>query len=170
MKFDAFRRMSWLFPVLALSPLLGGHQKVDWWSSCWDLERIPDQSLLRTPVFDFLVVDNLLSEISFKTKRSSQNASPIHPAMEETSSTMTETPQAVSIPTILNIVNSISNSDQCLYADAKLSEYINLTPQIVFHSQEEKNNYATEFYTIQEEVRSKFNTIKQEELRIENEK
>ncbi|GFT45798.1 hypothetical protein NPIL_653711 [Nephila pilipes] len=80
--------------------------------------------------------------------------------MEENNSIMTETPQIVSIPTILNIVSNISNSDQCLHADAKLSEYIALIPQIVFQKQEEKNNYASELYTIQEEVRSKFNTIK----------
>ncbi|GFT54532.1 hypothetical protein NPIL_694801 [Nephila pilipes] len=83
---------------------------------------------------------------------------------------MTETPQAVSIPTIMTIVNNISHSELCLQADAKLEEYITLIPQITFNTQDEKNNYASELYTIQEEVRSKFNILKHEELRLENER
>ncbi|GFT56896.1 putative RNA-directed DNA polymerase from transposon X-element [Nephila pilipes] len=35
---------------------------------------------------------------------------------------------------------------------------------------ESKNNYSSELYTIQEEVRSKFKVLKHEELRIENER
>ncbi|GFS50911.1 hypothetical protein NPIL_204841, partial [Nephila pilipes] len=81
-----------------------------------------------------------------------------------------DTVEAVSIPTIMTIVNNISTSDQCLQADTKLAEYINLIPHINFNSQEEKNSYSTDLFSIQEEVRSKFNIIKHEELRIENEK
>ncbi|GFT31917.1 hypothetical protein NPIL_126251 [Nephila pilipes] len=84
--------------------------------------------------------------------------------MEEASSAIPETPQAVSISTIQSNVNNITSSDQCLHADAKLSEYINAL--IAFQSQEAKNAYAT----IQEEVRTKFNSLKKEELRVENEK
>ncbi|GFS69970.1 hypothetical protein NPIL_387391 [Nephila pilipes] len=48
--------------------------------------------------------------------------------------------EAVSIPTIMTIVNNISHSDQCLHADTKITEYINLIPNINFNSQEEKNH------------------------------
>ncbi|GFU43537.1 hypothetical protein NPIL_41981, partial [Nephila pilipes] len=81
-----------------------------------------------------------------------------------------DTVEAVSIPTILTIVKNITTSDQCLQADTKLAEYINLIPHINFNSQEEKNSYSTDLFSIQEDVRSKFNIIKHEELRIENEK
>ncbi|GFT18489.1 hypothetical protein NPIL_518471 [Nephila pilipes] len=90
--------------------------------------------------------------------------------MDNIQATMTETPQAVSIPTIMAIVNGINHSDQCLHADTKIAEYISLIPSIQFHNQEEKNNYSSELFTIQEEVRSKYNTLKYEELRLENEK
>ncbi|GFS76830.1 hypothetical protein NPIL_292331 [Nephila pilipes] len=51
-----------------------------------------------------------------------------------------------------------------------MEEYINLIPQIQFTNQDEKNVYASDLYTIQEEVRAKFNTLKHEELRQENER
>ncbi|GFS58614.1 hypothetical protein NPIL_254631 [Nephila pilipes] len=116
------------------------------------------------------VVDHNQPENSLKTKRSFQNASPPLTTMEEASFATPETPQVVSIPTIQNIVTNITSSDQCLHADAKLSEYINNIPLIAFQSQEAKNAYATDLYTIQEEVRTKFNSLKKEELRVENEK
>ncbi|GFU18002.1 hypothetical protein NPIL_142051 [Nephila pilipes] len=89
--------------------------------------------------------------------------------MEETNSIITETPQAVSIPAIQTRVSNILNSDQCLHADVKLSEYIQAIPLIAFQCQEDKNTYASDLYTIQEEVRAKYNTLKKE-LRAENEK
>ncbi|GFT29995.1 hypothetical protein NPIL_383251 [Nephila pilipes] len=88
----------------------------------------------------------------------------------ENSCTTTETPQPVSIPTIMSIVNEIIHSDQCLQAYAKLEEYLSLIPQINFPTQEKKNEYASELYIIQEEVRSKFNVLMHEELRAENER
>ncbi|GFT51029.1 hypothetical protein NPIL_425481 [Nephila pilipes] len=90
--------------------------------------------------------------------------------MDSIQATLTETTQAVSIPTILALVNVIDHSDQCLHADTKLAEYISQIPNIQFSSQEEKNNYSTELFSIQEEVRSKYNTLKHEELRLENAK
>ncbi|GFT08170.1 hypothetical protein NPIL_249291 [Nephila pilipes] len=90
--------------------------------------------------------------------------------MDTAPSTTTETNQAVSIPTIKAIVGNITHSDQCLQADIKIEEYISCIPNIQFGSQEVKNNYASDLYTIQEEVRTKFNVLKHEELRIENEK
>ncbi|GFS99914.1 hypothetical protein NPIL_329901 [Nephila pilipes] len=90
--------------------------------------------------------------------------------MEESNSIITETPQAVSIPAIQTRVSSILTSDQCLHADIKLSEYIQAIPLIAFQSQEKKNTYASDLYSIQEEVRAKYNTLKKEELRTENEK
>ncbi|GFT84025.1 hypothetical protein NPIL_297041 [Nephila pilipes] len=90
--------------------------------------------------------------------------------MDSIQTTSTETTQAVSIPTILALVNVINHSDQCLHADTKLAEYISQIPDIQFSSQEEKNNYSTELFSIQEEVRSKYNTLKHEELRLENAK
>ncbi|GFU23670.1 nucleic-acid-binding protein from transposon X-element [Nephila pilipes] len=90
--------------------------------------------------------------------------------MDTTQSSTAETNQAVSIPTIKAIVSNITHSDQCLQADIKIEEYISYIPSIQFSSQEEKNNYASDLYTIQEEVRTKFNVLKHEELRIENEK
>ncbi|GFU49489.1 hypothetical protein NPIL_486761, partial [Nephila pilipes] len=119
-----------------------------------------DQRLSRVPFLVTIVVDHHQPEISLKTKRSFQNASPPLTTMEEASSATPETPQVVSIPTIQNIVNNITSSDQCPHADAKLSEYINTIPLIAFHSQEAKNTYATDLYTIQEEVRTKFNSLK----------
>ncbi|GFT87744.1 hypothetical protein NPIL_574011 [Nephila pilipes] len=81
-----------------------------------------------------------------------------------------DAPVAVSIPTIKTIVDNITHSEQCLQADAKMEEYINLIPRIQFATQDEKNAYAADLYTIQEEVRAKFNIIKHEELRQENER
>ncbi|GFS33178.1 hypothetical protein NPIL_475901, partial [Nephila pilipes] len=90
--------------------------------------------------------------------------------MDTAQSSTAETNQAVSIPTVKAIVNNIAHSDQCLQADIKIEEYISCIPTIHFSSQEEKNNYASDLYTIQEEVRTKFNVLKHEELRVENEK
>ncbi|GFT38107.1 hypothetical protein NPIL_12421 [Nephila pilipes] len=81
-----------------------------------------------------------------------------------------DAPVAVSIPTIKTIVDNITHSEQCLQADAKMEEYINLIPKIQFATQDDKNAYAADLYTIQEEVRAKFNIIKHEELRQENER
>ncbi|GFT04049.1 hypothetical protein NPIL_182861 [Nephila pilipes] len=90
--------------------------------------------------------------------------------MDNIQANMTETTQAVSIPTIMTIVNGINHSDQCLHADTKIAEYIAQIPNIQFQTQEEKNNYSSELFSIQEEVRSKYNTLKHEELRLENAK
>ncbi|GFT78680.1 hypothetical protein NPIL_522931 [Nephila pilipes] len=78
--------------------------------------------------------------------------------------------QAVSIPEIQTPVNNLTTSDQCLHADSKVEEYLNLIPQISFLNQEEKNEYSTSLYTIQEEVRSKFNSFKYEDIKAETEK
>ncbi|GFU24986.1 putative RNA-directed DNA polymerase from transposon X-element, partial [Nephila pilipes] len=102
--------------------------------------------------------------------RSFQNDFPHIQTMDTAQASNTETVQAVSIPTIKAIVNNITHSDQCLQADVKIDQYISCIPTIQFGSQEEKNNYASDLYTIQEEVRTKFNVLKHEELRIENEK
>ncbi|GFS89821.1 hypothetical protein NPIL_545601 [Nephila pilipes] len=83
--------------------------------------------------------------------------------------TSTEAPVPVSIPTIKQLVANNTLSEQCLQADAKIEDYMNCIPQIHFSTQEEKNDYAADLYTIQEEVRSKFNILKHEELRQENE-
>ncbi|GFU58479.1 hypothetical protein NPIL_703741, partial [Nephila pilipes] len=115
-------------------------------------------------------VDNPSFEVSTTTKRSSQNASPHLNIMDNIQANMTETTQAVSIPTIMTIVNGINHSDQCLHADTKIAEYISQIPNIQFQTQEEKNNYSSELFSIQEEVRSKYNTLKHEELRLENAK
>ncbi|GFT80195.1 hypothetical protein NPIL_626491, partial [Nephila pilipes] len=104
------------------------------------------------------------------TNRSFQNDSRHVLTMDTAQSTTTETNQAVSIPTIKAIVSNITHSDQCLQADIKIEEYISYIPTIHFSSQEEKNNYASDLYTIQEEVRTKFNVLKHEELRVEIEK
>nr|GFT86673.1 hypothetical protein NPIL_587651 [Nephila pilipes] len=72
--------------------------------------------------------------------------------MDSIQATMTETTQAVSIPTIMAIVNGINHSDQCLHADTKIAEYISLIPSIQFHNQEERNNYSSVLFTIQEET------------------
>ncbi|GFT79678.1 hypothetical protein NPIL_229371 [Nephila pilipes] len=45
-----------------------------------------------------------------------------------------------------------------------------LPSRINFPTQEKKNEYSSKLYTIQEEVRSKFNVLKHEELRAENER
>ncbi|GFT38904.1 hypothetical protein NPIL_615401 [Nephila pilipes] len=74
--------------------------------------------------------------------------------MDTAQSSTAETNQAVSIPTIKAIVSNITHSDQCLQADIKIEEYISYIPSIQFSSQEEKNNYASDLYTIQEEERS----------------
>ncbi|GFT69249.1 RNA-directed DNA polymerase from mobile element jockey, partial [Nephila pilipes] len=126
--------------------------------------------LLSKLVLIDLEVDTSSFEDSTTTKRSFQNASPHLNTMDSIQTTSTETPQAVSIPTILALVNVINHSDQCLHADTKLAEYISQIPDIHFSSQEEKNNYSTELFSIQEEVRSKYNTLKHEELRLENAK
>ncbi|GFT36218.1 hypothetical protein NPIL_671551 [Nephila pilipes] len=76
----------------------------------------------------------------------------------------------VSIPEIQGLVNNLSTSDQCLHADSKIAEYLLSIPQINFLNQEEKNEYSSHLYTIQEEVRGKFNLFKSEELRQETEK
>ncbi|GFU16377.1 hypothetical protein NPIL_244671 [Nephila pilipes] len=86
------------------------------------------------------------------------------------STTTSDLPTPVSIPTIRNLVANITHSDQCLQADAKMEEYITSIPQIQFATQDDKNSYASELYTIQEEVRSKFNILKHEELRQETER
>ncbi|GFU05805.1 hypothetical protein NPIL_461311 [Nephila pilipes] len=78
--------------------------------------------------------------------------------------------QAVSIPEIQTLVNNLTTSDQCLHADSKVEEYLNLIPQISFLNQEGENEYSTCLYTIQEEVRSKFNSFKYEEIKAETEK
>ncbi|GFT45230.1 hypothetical protein NPIL_497991 [Nephila pilipes] len=83
---------------------------------------------------------------------------------------MQEMPIPVSIPIIQNLVANITHSDQCLQADAKMEEYITSIPQIQFATQDDKNSYASNLYTIQEEVRSKFNILKHEELRQETER
>ncbi|GFU13197.1 hypothetical protein NPIL_112181, partial [Nephila pilipes] len=97
-------------------------------------------------------VDNPSFEDSTTTKRSFQNASPYLTTMDSIQATMTETTQAVSIPTIMAIVNGINHSDQCLHADTKIAEYISLIPSIQFHNQEERNNYSSVLFTIQEET------------------
>ncbi|GFU56738.1 hypothetical protein NPIL_320571 [Nephila pilipes] len=61
--------------------------------------------------------------------------------------------QPVSIPEIQILVNNLITSDQCLHADSKIEEYLNSIPQINFSSQKEKNEYSTNLYSIQEEVR-----------------
>ncbi|GFS93735.1 hypothetical protein NPIL_507921 [Nephila pilipes] len=76
----------------------------------------------------------------------------------------------VSIPEIQGLVNNLSTSEQCLHADSKIEEYLNSIPQIIFLKQEEKNEYSTHLYAIQEEVRGKFNLYKSDELRQETEK
>ncbi|GFT99798.1 hypothetical protein NPIL_231831, partial [Nephila pilipes] len=76
----------------------------------------------------------------------------------------------VSIPEIQGLVNNLSTSDQCLHADSKIAEYLNSMPQINFLNQEEKSEYSAHLYTIQEEVRGKYNLFRSEELRQETEK
>ncbi|GFU24741.1 hypothetical protein NPIL_350171 [Nephila pilipes] len=76
----------------------------------------------------------------------------------------------VSIPEIQGLVNNLTTSDQCLHADSKIAEYLHSIPQINFLNQEEKSEYSSHLYTIQEEVRGKFNLFKSEELRQETEK
>ncbi|GFU19980.1 hypothetical protein NPIL_518421 [Nephila pilipes] len=82
------------------------------------------------------------------------------------SNTMTQ----VSIPEIQGLVNNLSTSDQCLHADSKIAEYLHSIPQINFLNQEEKSEYTSHLYTLQEEVRGKFNLYKSEEIRQETEK
>ncbi|GFS70657.1 hypothetical protein NPIL_331591 [Nephila pilipes] len=87
-----------------------------------------------------------------------------------TMETSTEAPVPVSIPMIKQLVANLTISEQCLQADARIDEYISCIPQIHFSTQEEKNDYAADLYTIQEEVRSNFNVLKHEDLRHENER
>ncbi|GFT66174.1 hypothetical protein NPIL_246341 [Nephila pilipes] len=114
------------------------------------------------------VVDLITTDTTSEPKRSFQNALPSITTMD--TNTMQEMPTPVSIPTIQNLVANITHSDQCLQADAKMEEYITSIPQIQFATQDAKNSYAADLYTIQEEVRSKFNILKHEELRQETER
>ncbi|GFU25339.1 hypothetical protein NPIL_124211, partial [Nephila pilipes] len=72
--------------------------------------------------------------------------------------------------TIIRKHTKLTTSDQCLHADSKIAEYLHSIPQINFLNQEEKNEYSAHLCTIQEEVRSKFNLFKTNELRQETEK
>ncbi|GFS93731.1 hypothetical protein NPIL_507901 [Nephila pilipes] len=78
--------------------------------------------------------------------------------------------QPVSIPEIQRLVSALATSDQCLHADTKIEEYLNSIPQITFTNQEEKNTYSTSLYSIQEEIRGKYNSFKLEEIKTETDK
>ncbi|GFT78110.1 nucleic-acid-binding protein from transposon X-element [Nephila pilipes] len=134
--------------------------------SCW-IQRAPETFFVLQP-FDFGILDHLQSEVTSETKRSFQNAPSSIMTMDPNA--MQEMPTPVSIPTIQHLVTSITHSDQCLQADAKMEGYISLIPHIQFATQEDKNSYASDLYTLQEEVRSKFNILKHEELRQETER
>ncbi|GFT13741.1 hypothetical protein NPIL_646061 [Nephila pilipes] len=78
--------------------------------------------------------------------------------------------QQISIPEIQKLVSNLATSDQSLHADSKIEEYLNSIPQINFATQDEKNEYSTSLYSIQEEIRGKYNSFKFEEIRTETDK
>ncbi|GFS96387.1 hypothetical protein NPIL_497131 [Nephila pilipes] len=78
--------------------------------------------------------------------------------------------EAVSIPDVVAIIQAINITDQCRKADARIAEYNAANPLINFERTEDQINYQMDLLSIQEEVRLKFSTIKQEEFRLKNER
>ncbi|GFT18662.1 hypothetical protein NPIL_128111 [Nephila pilipes] len=78
--------------------------------------------------------------------------------------------ESVSIPDVVAIIQAINITDQCRKADARIAEYIAAIPLINFERTEDQINYKMDLLSIQEEVRLKFSTIKQEEFCLGNER
>ncbi|GFT09665.1 hypothetical protein NPIL_221101, partial [Nephila pilipes] len=78
--------------------------------------------------------------------------------------------ECVSIPDVVSIIQAINTTHQCRKADARIAEYIAAIQLINFERTEDQINYKMDLLSIQEEVRLKFSTIKQEEFRLENER
>ncbi|GFT34307.1 hypothetical protein NPIL_127521 [Nephila pilipes] len=78
--------------------------------------------------------------------------------------------EAVSIPDVVAIIQAINITDQYRKAGSRIAEYNAANPLINFERTEDQINYKMDLLSIQEKVRLKFSTIKQEEFRLENEK